>query len=510
MSSNPGREPVSWPLAARLAIWYAGASFLLVLGSMGFLYWALISSLEREDDEYLADKIDALRQLLRQFPEEPDFLKRELNWEGRSRQVGQVYVRIIDGSGRLVVETPGMSEQIGPDAFPAPSSPNQAVRGREFLAADKRTLRITAVAASIGGKDEQQGIIQVAMDRTFEEEMMARYRSYLVLTLIAALLLCSLISYLLVRRGLLPLREFSNTAKRIRSSTLHERMPTERLPADLADLAFTFNAMLDRLQDAFGRLGQFSADIAHELRTPLSNLRSEVEVALRQGRSIEEYARVLSSCLEESVRLSGLVETLLFLARAEQPHTEIQRSSLDLAEELRLVREFYEPAATEAGVELRVHSDSPCQALADRALIQRALSNLVANALAYTPAGGTVTLEARANTNSVEISVADTGSGIDQKHLPFIFDRFYRADAARANSSGHVGLGLAIVASIAHLHGGHAVATSKPGQGTRITLEFPKGSEEQGPSHELQDSAIHNLATDIRLSPPEPDARARE
>jgi two-component system, OmpR family, heavy metal sensor histidine kinase CusS len=245
------------------------------------------------------------------------------------------------------------------------------------------------------------------------------------------------------------------------------------LPADLGKLAGTFNAMLDRLEEAFARLGQFSADIAHELRTPLSNLRSEVEVALQRERPADEYARVLGSCLEESVRLSGLVETLLFLARAEQPSAQIQRTTVDVAAELKLVRDFFEPAAAEAGVDLKVEADLPIHLQADRTLLQRALSNLIANALTYTPKGGKVTLRTRARDDAIEVSVADTGAGIPEQHLPHIFDRFYRADAARSNGAGHVGLGLAIVASIARLHGGTVHAASHPGRGTTITLDLP-------------------------------------
>ena len=472
MSSKPGPERVRWSLAARLTTWYAGASFLLVLGTMGFLYWALASSLEREDDEYLADKIESLRQLLRERANDPGVLRREVEWEGRSRQLGQVFIRVLDGSGHLLMETPGMSDHVGAEAFPAAVPLGQAIRGVEIQTGDERTLRVATVAASFGEEDRQAGIIQVAMDRTFEEEIMARYRSYLMVTLVAALLLCSLISYWLVRHGLQPLRQLAGTARGIRSSTLHERMTTAGLPGDLAELALTFNAMLDRLQEAFARLGQFSADIAHELRTPLSNLRSEVEVALRQGRSPEEYARVLGSCLEESVRFEPGRNPLVPGSR-EQPRNEIQPARLDLAAELKVVRDFFEASAAEAGVSLVVDADTPVWVDADRALIQRALSNLVTNALAYTPAGGTVTLQARVNAKAVEVSVTDTGSGIDAKDLPHIFDRFYRADAARGNSSGHVGLGLAIVASIARLHGGHVRADSELGRGTKITLEFP-------------------------------------
>jgi two-component system heavy metal sensor histidine kinase CusS len=476
MSSNPARDAARWSLAARLTAWYTAASFLLVLGAVAFLYWALLSSLEREDDEALAEKIDGIRQLLRERADATDVLRREVAREGRRRQLGQVYVRILNGSGKLVVETPGMREQLALDVFPAPTASDQPLRGREVQAADNRTLRIAAVLAPPGSAGQPPGVIQVAMDRTFEEEIMERYRSYLAFTLLASLILCSLVSYWLVRRGLRPLRELASTAEGIRSSTLHERVSTGRLPADLAKLAQTFNAMLDRLQESFTRLAQFSADIAHELRTPLSNLRSEAEVALSQPRSAEEYARVLGSCLEEGVRLSGLVDTLLFLARAEQPQAQIQRGQLDLTAELKLVRDFFEAPASDSGVRLEVDAQAPVWIQADRSLIQRALSNLVANALTYTPRGGVIRLLASSDSRTARVSVTDTGAGIDPEHLPHIFDRFYRVDAARADGSSHVGLGLAIVASIVRLHGGQVCVESELGRGTRITLTIPTGN----------------------------------
>jgi two-component system heavy metal sensor histidine kinase CusS len=177
--------------------------------------------------------------------------------------------------------------------------------------------------------------------------------------------------------------------------------------------------------------------------------------------------------LEESVRLSGLVDTLLFLARAEQPQAEIQRAPVDLAAELKLVQDFFEAPASESGVSLLVDAKESAWINADRALIQRALGNLVANALYYTPRGGTICLASWVHEEKAWVSVADTGAGIEPKHLPHIFDRFYRADAARSAGSNHVGLGLAIVASIIRLHGGQVRAESELCRGTRITLELP-------------------------------------
>ena len=245
------------------------------------------------------------------------------------------------------------------------------------------------------------------------------------------------------------------------------------LPAELLALADTFNEMLDRLEESFGRLARFSTDIAHELRTPVNNLRGEVEVALGKPRGPEEYRDVLGSCLEECGRLARLIDSLLFLARAESPQAPVAREPLDVGRELATIRAFYEAAAAEAGVTLAVAAPDGVVAALDRTLFQRAVGNLVANALAHTPAGGSVTLRAAADGDRLRVEVADTGSGIAPEHLPHVFDRFYRADPARATADGRVGLGLAIVKSIAELHGGTAAVVSTPGQGTRVTLRFP-------------------------------------
>jgi two-component system heavy metal sensor histidine kinase CusS len=263
----------------------------------------------------------------------------------------------------------------------------------------------------------------------------------------------------------------ARTAARVDPGHLGERIATAGLPAELLALASTFNAMLDRLEESFTRLRRFSADIAHELRTPVGNLRGEIEVALGRPRSAEEYREVLGSGLEECGRLAGLIDGLLFLARAESPRAQIGRERLDVAEELRAVSEFYEATAAEAGVRLAVAGDRAVPAELNRPLFQRAVGNLLANALAHTPPGGSVTLTARQAGSEVEVEVTDTGGGIPAEHLPHVFDRFYRADEAR--SGGGVGLGLAIVRGIVELHGGTAEVHSEPGSGTRVRLIFP-------------------------------------
>jgi two-component system heavy metal sensor histidine kinase CusS len=231
--------------------------------------------------------------------------------------------------------------------------------------------------------------------------------------------------------------------------------------------------MLDRLAESFERLTRFSSEIAHELRTPINNLRGEVEVAFAKPRSAEEYREALGSALEECDRLARMIDGLLFLARAEHPTAQTSRDPLDLTAEMEMVRAFYDAAAAEAGIQLRVSFADRLMARLDRALFQRALGNLVANALAHTPRGGTVTLSARADARGVAVEVADSGCGIDAAHLPFLFDRFYRVDRSRSSATGNVGLGLAIVKGIVELHGGSVDVESRVGSGTRFVLHFP-------------------------------------
>ena len=241
-------------------------------------------------------------------------------------------------------------------------------------------------------------MIQVAFDRSEEDKLLAEFRGRILPLLAISLLLCVAVGYEIARRGMKPVARISETAGRIRSTTLGQRLPAGEFPAELDALARTFNDMLDRLQESFERISRFSADIAHELRTPLANLRGEVEVTLGKARSAEEYQETLSSFLEEAARLSRLIESLLFLARAEHPETQIQRERLDVATVLSGVREFYEAAAAESGVTLGLQAGSPVPAELDRPLLQRAVGNLVEMPSPTPPGAGTSRSPPRATT----------------------------------------------------------------------------------------------------------------
>jgi two-component system heavy metal sensor histidine kinase CusS len=228
--------------------------------------------------------------------------------------------------------------------------------------------------------------------------------------------------------------------------------------------------MLARLEASFKRLSQFSADLAHEFRTPMTSLRGQAEWALSQSRSPDECRHVLEASMEEYERLSRMIDSLLFLARADNAEMVLQRASFSAAKETLAVIDLFDAAVAEKHVSLEAQGDAILQV--DAGLFRRALSNLLDNGLRHTPAGGRISIVIRkGNGDGVEIRVEDTGCGITAEHLPKVFDRFYRVDPARHQPGA--GLGLSIVKSIMALHLGTVSLHSESGKGTAVVLKFP-------------------------------------
>jgi len=465
----------SWwgTLALRLTAGYALAGVLMVFVSTAGLYFVLVTELERSTDLFLADKLNVIRTMLRERPDDLDALREEVELESAARRYEQFYIRLLDARNAPVMSTPGMTELLDLQHFP---TQNQISPGRALpmMGKDGRPFRVTSAAMPVGSPPGTTDTIEIAIDVSQKEELLARYRHWFGVILLGALFIFPLVGYQIARRGIRPVEEIADTARHISSTNLHERILPQGYRSELASLAGTFNEMLDRLEESFERISRFSADIAHDLRTPVNNIRGEAEVALARARTVEEYREVLGSCLEEAVRLSDLISDLLFLARAESPLTHLHRAPVDIGELLRSVCEYYEAAAAEGGVSLSTAvRGEPLVADMDGTLMQRAVGNLVANAVAHTPAGGAVVLGANAETSGIRIEVSDTGSGIPGEVLPRVFDRFYRVDASRSHVSGGTGLGLAIVQSIMILHGGKADIASQVGQGTQVRLHLP-------------------------------------
>ena len=460
-------------LAFRLTAGYALAGLFLVFAATASLYFVLRTELEKSTDLFLVDKLHVLRTMLRERPDDWDALREEVELESAARKYEHFYIRLLDARNAPLLTTPGMAEQLDLPQFAAQirAHPDRTIA---MQGSHGQAFRVTSATASVGSPPTYTDTIQIAIDVSQKEEFLARYRHWFLGIMLGTFVIFPLVGYQIARHGIRPVEEVAAMARRISSTNLRERIRPEGYPFELASLAATFNKMLDRLEDSFERISRFSADIAHDLRTPVNNIRGEAEVALARARTIDEYRDVLGSCLEESVRLSDLISNLLFLARTESPLTHLHRERVNVAELLGGVREYYEASAADGGISLTATVGAePVIAELDRTLVQRAVGNLVSNAVAHTPPGGSVVLATNAESSAIRIEVSDTGAGIPAEALPRVFDRFFRVDTSRSQASGGTGLGLAIVQGIMLLHGGNVEIASQLGQGTRVTLRMP-------------------------------------
>ncbi|WP_192558565.1 heavy metal sensor histidine kinase [Pseudomonas allokribbensis] len=314
--------------------------------------------------------------------------------------------------------------------------------------------------------------LTLLLDITHHQHFLQRMQHLIWLTVGLSALATALLGAWAARSGLRPLRRMSAVARGISAQSLNARLPEAQMPAELTELAHSFNAMLGRLDDSFQRLSAFSADIAHELRTPLSNLLTHTQVTLTRPRPLEDYREALHSNLEELQWMAQLVNDMLYLAKADHGLLVPKREPLELAEEADALLEFFAPLAEDAQVNLS--RDGQGRFEGDRAMLRRALSNLLDNALRFTPAAGEVRVRVAEQAKSLRVTVENSGEGISSDLLPRLFDRFYRADPARQEgSSEHAGLGLAITQSIIRAHGGQIHCESALGW-TRFVIELPK------------------------------------
>lgn len=461
MSSKP-TEPHS--IASQLVLLFSIAAALLLFCGLGVLYLIVVRHAFEEDNEVLSDKVLSVRADIDRAGV-PVGLNEELQVLRRGEHVPYL-VRVLDSTGTAVAETPGMAEALPRAAFPDPEAMAADHRaGRDFRSGGK-LFSCVAVSHEVAG---QRYTIQVAQDRSSDERFMRHFALLVAVMLAIGLLAAAAIAARVTRRGLRPLVRMTESLRRIGPNQLHERLTATGWPRELQPLAGGFDQMLDRLEDSFTRLSQFSADLAHELRTPVANIRGEAEVALTRLRTPEEYREVIESTVAECQQLSGIIDNLLFLARAEGTERQIKCVPFDARSEAEKIAEYYRTLAEERHITISCSGQGQIEG--DLLLFGRALSNLIENALRFTPDGGRIETAITARQRTVDVSVRDNGCGIPAEHLPNVFDRFYRVDASR--SSEGTGLGLALVKSITELHGGKAQITSTPGAGTTVTLTFP-------------------------------------
>jgi len=341
----------------------------------------------------------------------------------------------------------------------------------EHSGAASHATTYRVIASTVRAHDQTYTLL-TALSIDFHLHYLDQLKRNLMMIATVISLLIIVIVLIAVRKGHQPLRDVSMAIKNITSENLDVRLDPNRVPIELEQLVISFNQMIGRIEDVFRRQANFSADIAHEMRTPITNLVTQTEIALSQPRTVKELEDVLYSSLEEYNRMAKMVSDMLFLAQADENLLIPERVPLDLQSETLKVFEFFEAWAEEREVKLCFVGQSSLIS-GDPLMIRRAINNLLSNAIRYTPRGMSVTVQVGEIDERVEYRVENPGTPIAAEHLPRLFDRFYRVDPSRQRKGENSGIGLAIVKSIVRAHGGKISVTSDS-VATRFIIELPR------------------------------------
>jgi heavy metal sensor kinase len=452
-----------------MALWY-----VLVLGFLLFAYAAgtsayLFHSLrEQLDDNLLADA-ETVEGLFRTAPD--GALALESGHPEGHEPNAERFVEVWSPESTLLYRSPALRGQTLGEP-PLPGEPEAAPSSLRL--ADGMRVRMATSFHSMGTR---RVLLRVAHSEEPLWQEMQEFVSVLLLALPLGLILAGFGGYALARKALAPVDVMAHKAERISAERLSERLPVENPNDELGQLAQAFNATLARLESAFEQLRRFTADASHELRTPLTAIRSVGEVALQTPKSATEYRDVIGSMLEETDRLTRLVDSLLTLSRADAGHVHVERTEISVLGLAQEASSLVEVLADEKRQRISVQGESALVVLGDRLILRQALINLIDNAIKYSPSGSEIVVQVHPGKDSeVIVEVIDQGPGVSQEHQSRIFDRFYRVDKARSREWGGAGLGLAIARWAVEVHGGQVAVESAEGSGSTFRVTLPSTS----------------------------------
>ncbi len=459
-------------LRFRITAWYAGllAGTLIVfgvsiyLGLERYLDWTLQRTL-------VADCRTIGTQLLAQMSVKDNaWLATEIN-EAYAPEVNGRFIRVVrQGVGVIYVSAPPKDGAFDPARIPLPSDEvTDGPRKLRFEAGNRLLIQSMTLTTSDGSRflvesGAPYNQIEVVLHGLLL--MLAVYMPFVVSLAVAG-------GYWLMRRSLAPVDEITKRAEGITSTNLGERLPAIRTGDELERLSIALNRMIERLDDAFQHINRFSADASHELRTPLTILQLELEGIAQNHHANGSLGDQIGSALEETHRMSRIVESLLAISRLDAGEVKMERTRLDLGGLAASTGNEMVLLAEEKSIHLRIHTTCSVQVEGDRTRLQQVIVNLIDNAIKYTQAGGEVEIGVGAEGDVAVLEVSDNGPGIPAHALPHVFERFYRADKARSRASGGAGLGLSIVKSICAAHNADVKVSSQEGRGTTFRVELP-------------------------------------
>jgi heavy metal sensor kinase len=464
----------------RLSLWYVAVLTAIILVFALGIYFFVRASLLRHIDNHIDRDFNTVLRLARQGPEE---------LKGLGRQGNVSLFRVAEGSA-VRIETEGWTRAgLGPGLAGVGSAGSSSVK-----APDGQPYRVKAATILSAGVPLR---IAVAHEEQTFGQSMHSLTMILLLGIPAALILAVVGGYFMAGRALSPIGAMAAKAREITAERLSERLPVENPHDEFGRLAMVFNETFLRLEDSFARLRRFTADASHELRTPLTALRSVGEVGMNESLDAASCREVIGSMLEETDRLTKLVDSLLTLSRADAGTVPFRKEGVDLAGLAFEVSECLQVLAEEKEQTLTVAAPAPVFVEADRATLRQALINLLDNAIKYTPAGGKIRITAGTTPGGeATLAVSDDGPGIAAEHREKIYERFYRVDAGRSREVGGAGLGLSIAKWAVESNGGRIELDGGADRGCTFRIVFPLPTED-GPTSRKGE----NVPREIQAAP---------
>ena len=457
-------------LRGRLTALAAGITLVVSLIVCVALYVSIRFSLYREVDAFLAGEVMEFWTILSAAEGDFSEAQQRIRAELGSRQRGDLAFRLLAADGSVLLTSDTKNALPNPWPIPPGRPPGPFFRTEHSTISDAPARTCSKWVTSPDGTTR---IVQATYLLDQVNASLSRFAQICVAALGAAAILATIGGRILASRGLRPVGAMATAARRISVENLTERLERSETGDELDHLAQTFNDMLTRLEKQVTQLRQFTADAAHELRTPLAALRGNAEVALSGRRSADELHTVLAEAIEEYDRLARIADDLLLLARADAGQKLIRPARFRLDRAIVDVVDLFSPTAEERGVSLILSECNETWIIGDDGRLRQMLGNLLDNAIKFTPDGGTVRVSLSTADGVAELTVRDTGVGVTPQHLPHLFDRFYRADRARTHDGGGAGLGLSISRTIVEAHGGRIHLTSTPGDGTTVAAKIP-------------------------------------
>ena len=451
-------------LTLRLTLLFSAVATVVFLVFGWVIERSLEEHFEQQDTQELNIVAQAVEESLTTLQPEHDLARIKQRFD--DILVGHhgplLYIRDANGSTIYASPLADLSK------VPLPPAKLQAAPRVEHWHDDKHSYRILIRQIDGQGNSPYTVVVAVAID--FHLHFLQTFRYTLWLMIVSGIVIMGLMSWFAVRQGHRPLHQIIDQISQTSAHQLNNRLDPDSTPVELTELALSFNELLQRMEEAFTRLSNFSADIAHELRTPITNLMTQTQVALSQARSSDEYREILYSNVEEYERMAQMIGDMLFLAKADNTQHPLNVEAIGLGDEVANLFDYYEAWAEESGVSLAVTGDA-CVG-GDRLMLRRALSNLLSNAIRHTPANQRVAIRIDHTEEGITIVVENPGTPIPAEHLAKLFDRFYRTDPSRQRSSEGAGLGLAIVKSIIDAHGG-SISVASDETSTKFTISLP-------------------------------------